>query len=252
MEKKKLLSLYISTGSYKQFVKTIAEKAMCETGYACVANVHMLIEAHKRSSFAEIVNNAAIVTPDGKPLTWMLRSIYGLRQQRVAGMDLLPDLLAEAEASSLPVFFYGGSEATLKKAESYVSQEFPSLNIAGMYSPPFRPLSFKEENLVADKINNSGARLVFVVLGCPKQEQWMASMTSRVNAFMVGIGGALPVLIGMQKRAPRWMQSSGMEWLYRLLQEPQRLFKRYAITNSLFLFLFFKAYLRKKFLHQPA
>ncbi|HVF97559.1 MAG TPA: WecB/TagA/CpsF family glycosyltransferase, partial [Flavisolibacter sp.] len=105
-----------------------------------------------------------------------------------------------------------------------------------------------EEKRIVEKINASGAAFVFVVLGCPKQEKWMAGMRGRIQAVMIGVGGALPVMIGDQRRAPRWMQKSGLEWLYRLVQEPGRLFKRYAVTNSFFIYLLMKAYLRKKFL----
>ena len=115
-----------------------------------------------------------------------------------------------------------------------------------MYSPPFRQLTSAEENNIIENINRSGAKLVFVILGCPKQERWMASAKGRVNAFMIGVGGSLPVMIGLQKRAPRWMQTAGLEWFFRLSQEPGRLFKRYAVTNTFFIYLFCKAYLRKK------
>lgn len=241
----------VSTGAYKDFVGTVIAKAReGSSDYACVANVHMLAETYKSSSFAKTVNDAFIITPDGKPLTWALRMMYGIKQERVAGMDLLPDLLKRAEATALPVFFYGGSEDMLAKTAQYLQKNFPSLMVAGMHSPPYRQLTMKEEDIVVQKINASGAKLVFVILGCPKQERWMAAMKGRVEAFLIGVGGALPVLIGTQKRAPGWMQSGGLEWLYRLAQEPRRLFKRYALTNSLFLYLFCKAYLRKKIFRQ--
>ena len=214
--------------------------------YACVANVHMLIETYKNSSFAPVVNGAMFITPDGKPITWALRAMYGIKQERVAGMELLPDLLTAAANDNVPVYFYGGTEEMLDKTRRHLQNNLPSLNIAGMYSPPFRQLTIEEEEAIVDDINTSGAKLVFVILGCPKQERWMAAAKGRVNAFMIGLGGSLPVMIGLQKRAPKWMQTAGLEWLYRLGQEPGRLFKRYAITNTYFIYLFFKAYLRKK------
>lgn len=247
MQKSKLLSMNVNTGGYADFVTAILQKSAAgESDYACVANVHMLVEAHKNPDFARVVNGASIITPDGKPLTWALKLMHGIRQDRVAGMDLLPDLLQEAEKKGLPVFIYGGSEDMLNNTEAYLQQQYPNLVLAGMHSPPFRTLTFKEEDRVVQKISNSGAKLVFVVLGCPKQERWMAAMKGRIPAFMIGIGGALPVLIGHQKRAPLWMQKSGLEWLFRLMQEPGRLARRYAVTNSYFLYLFFSAYLRKK------
>jgi N-acetylglucosaminyldiphosphoundecaprenol N-acetyl-beta-D-mannosaminyltransferase len=134
----------------------------------------------------------------------------------------------------------------LERTRLYLQKNFPQLPIAGLYSPPFRPLSSLEEEQIIDTINRSGAKFVFVALGCPKQEKWMASMKGRVQACMIGIGGALPVLVGMQKRAPRWMQKTGLEWFYRMVQEPGRLFKRYAVTNTLFLWLLLKAWVAKK------
>lgn len=205
----------------------------------------MCIEAHDNKDFADVVNNADLVTPDGMPLAKAMKWLYGIEQERVAGMDLLPDLLREAEENNLNVYFYGGSEQMQEQAKKFVKAQYPALNAVGFHSPPFRPLTAQEEEDVVKSINASDAHLVFVALGCPKQEKWMAAMKGRVQACMVGIGGALPVLIGEQKRAPVWMQRSSLEWLYRLSQEPQRLFKRYAYTNTKFIYLL----LKQKFTH---
>lgn len=249
MNKLNVLSIPVSTGSYAEFVEQLAAAAVAKKSeYACVANVHMLIEAHKNRRFAKVVKEATYVTPDGKPISWAMRLLHGVKQERVAGMTLLPDLLTAAEKAGIAVFFYGGTEAMLQKTAAYVHQHFPALKLAGMHSPPFRNLTALEEKKVAAKINASGASLVFAVLGCPKQEKWMASMKGRVEAVMVGVGGALPVMIGEQKRAPVWMQRAGLEWFFRMMQEPGRLFKRYAVTNSLFVYLLMKAYLQKKLL----
>lgn len=242
MKKKRLISIDVSMGSYPEFVSTLLANASLpnKSSYVCVANVHMLVEAHKSSSFAGVVNNASIVTPDGKPLTWAFRLLYGIKQDRVAGMDILPDMLSGAVAQQLPVYFYGGTDEMLALTNQYLVKNYPALKVAGMYSPPFRPLSADEKATIITNINQSGAAIVFVVLGCPKQELWMASMNEKINSLMIGIGGALPVLIGMQSRAPKWMQKAGLEWLYRLCQEPRRLFKRYVTTNSIFIYLLFK------------
>lgn len=243
MKKVSLLGMSLNTGSYNEFVNQIinhANKKISE--YTCLANVHMLIEAYSDYNFAKVVNNAKIITPDGKPLGWALRFLYGIRQERASGMDLLPDLLQRASANNLPVYFYGGTDQLLSDTLKYLMSNFPHLKVAGSFSPPFRKLSPAEDELVIDEINNSGAQIVFVVLGCPKQEKWMASMKGRINAMMVGIGGALPVMIGLQRRAPGWMQNAGLEWLFRFLQEPVRLFGRYSFTNSLFLYLLLKEY----------
>jgi N-acetylglucosaminyldiphosphoundecaprenol N-acetyl-beta-D-mannosaminyltransferase len=234
----KHFSLQISVGPYQRFIDNIMDLAVArESSYVCVANVHMLVEAQRSMEFRNVLNKADIVTPDGMPLTKSLKLLNGVNQERVAGMDLLPDLLARAQHEKLSVFFYGGEWSTLEKTERYMRNNYPDIEIAGMYSPPFRPLSAEEMDEVAAKVAASEAHLVFVVLGCPKQEKWMAQMKGKIPAVMIGVGGALPVLIGDLKRAPRWMQQSSLEWLYRLMQEPKRLFKRYLVTNTIYLYL---------------
>jgi N-acetylglucosaminyldiphosphoundecaprenol N-acetyl-beta-D-mannosaminyltransferase len=238
--KKNILSLNISTGTYQSFLERIHTLAVAQTSsYVCVANVHMTMEAYWDPTFAAAVNGADMVTPDGMPLAKAMKLLYGIEQDRVAGMDLLPDLLKKAEEENLGVFFYGGTDEILQKTQTFVQAIYPNINQQAYYSPPFRALTAEEEISVIQRINESGAHLVFVALGCPKQEKWMASMKGRINTCMLGIGGALPVMIGMQKRAPKWMQKMSLEWLYRLIQEPRRLFKRYLITNILFLFFLF-------------
>lgn len=238
----------ISTGSFDSMTNEIIALAVSkQSANICVANVHMLVEAHEDASFATVVNSANMVTPDGMPLIWALRLLHGVKNDRVAGMDLLPSLLTGAIDKNLPVFFYGGSQKMLDATSGYIKNTYPSLNIAGLYSPPFRALTKEEDESVIEMINNSGARLVFVVLGCPKQEKWMASMKGKINATMVGVGGALPVLVGEQKRAPQWMQRNGLEWLYRLIQEPGRLWKRYFYTNAVFILLLIKEKLKAIF-----
>jgi len=236
--KKRLISIDISIKPYRDFIKDLTTFALNKTSsYTCVANVHMLVEAHNDRDFADVVNNANMVTPDGMPLVKGLNMLYGIKQDRVAGMDLLPDLLCVSQKQNINVFFYGGTQEMLDKTQEYCAENYPNLNIVGLISPPFRELSLEEEEDYTQIINESGAGFVFVALGCPKQEKWMAGMKGKVNACMVGIGGALPVMVGLQKRAPVWMQRTSTEWLFRLSQEPKRLFKRYAYTNSLFIYL---------------
>lgn len=247
LKRKFLISIDISTGSYADFVSEIVGLAQKKiSSYVCVANVHMLIEAYYDKTFAAVVNGADIVTPDGMPLTKGINSLYKTYQDRVAGMDLLPDLLTAASVDNIPVYFYGGTQPMLDMASTYIAENYRNLKVAGMFSPPFRPLKQNEEDDVINAINSSNAGMVFVVLGCPKQERWMASMKGKINACMLGVGGALPVMAGMQKRAPVWMQENNLEWLYRLSQEPKRLFKRYFITNSVYMALSLKEYLTSK------
>ncbi|MCF0075134.1 WecB/TagA/CpsF family glycosyltransferase [Dyadobacter sp. CY261] len=236
--KKPFLGINISVGAYRDILGQIVELAKAsKPGYVCIANVHMLVEASRDVSFSSVVNNSTICTADGMPLVWGLKKTHNIHQDRVAGMDLLPDLLQAAEKDSIPIFFYGGTEKMLETTKNFLKANYPYLKLAGTISPPFRALTKNEEIDIIQTINASGAKIVFVALGCPKQEKWMNAVTSRVNALLIGIGGALPVMVGMQKRAPAWMQRFALEWLYRLCQEPGRLFKRYWSTNIAFAML---------------
>jgi N-acetylglucosaminyldiphosphoundecaprenol N-acetyl-beta-D-mannosaminyltransferase len=239
--KKAIINFSVTTGKYQLFIDQITELAKQKLSTAVYfANVHMYIEAYKNESFLQQINKADIVTPDGQPLVWMFKLLYGIKQDRVAGMDVLPDLLKRMEKENLPVYFYGGTQEMLDKTEIYLQQTYPALIVAGLYSPPFRLLTNEEENEIVIKINAASPAIVFVFLGCPQQEKWVAGMKGKINAVMAAIGGALPVMIGLQKRAPVWMRKMGLEWLFRLYMEPVRLFKRYAVTNSLFIWIMLK------------
>jgi N-acetylglucosaminyldiphosphoundecaprenol N-acetyl-beta-D-mannosaminyltransferase len=252
MERKEIFNFPITIGSYSNFVDAIISSSMsaAKSSYVCVANVHMVIEAHNNAAFSRKIHEADMITPDGLPLTWALRLLYGIKQDRVAGMDLLPDLLKRAEVNNIPVFFVGGTSELLDKTKEHIEKNYPALKLAGCISPPFRTATAEETASMISQINSSDAGLLFVILGCPKQENWMASMKERLNVTMVGVGGALPVMVELQKRAPLWMQRAGFEWFYRLYQEPRRLFKRYAYTNSLFLWLLFKELVRVRILRK--
>ncbi len=238
MKKISLLHAQISMGTFDEFVQkmiVLGRSRISSTVF--VANVHMAIESKLDQQFGQLFNEADMVLPDGKPLCAALNFLYGIKQERVAGMDLMPALLEEAAKSSVGVYFYGSTEDILRKIRQKCAVKYPSLQIGGMYSPPFRKLSEQEEQKIVDDINASGAGIVLVALGCPKQEKWMSSMKGRISSVMVGVGGAFPVFAGAQKRAPLWMQNASLEWFYRLVQEPRRLFKRYFVTNSVFIFM---------------
>ena len=246
MKKLKLISFGVSTGPYEEFVDQIINLGLSRTSaYICVANVHMVVEAWLNREFANIVNGAEIVTPDGMPLVKALKLLYSVSQERVAGMDLMPDILAFSEKSNCSIYLYGSTEEVLGRIASRIAIEYPSLKLVGMYSPPFHPLTEEEDKAVIEAINRSGANIVLVSLGCPKQEIWMAGHKGKINAVMVGIGGAFPVFSGLQKRAPKWMRDHSLEWFYRLLQEPRRLLTRYLFTNTLFLGLLAREYMKK-------
>jgi N-acetylglucosaminyldiphosphoundecaprenol N-acetyl-beta-D-mannosaminyltransferase len=249
MHKKSLINFSVSIGSYSSFTDyIIALACQDKSSIVCVANVHMFVEAHKDPKFLEIINNADLITPDGLPLIWALQIFHQVKQERVAGMDLLPDLLHRMELQNISAYFYGGTEPMLSNTETYLKSKYPELKIAGFHSPPFGENHDQnvEEKEIITQINNSYPSVVFVILGCPKQEKWMAAMKDKIHTVMIGIGGALPVMLGMRKRAPVWMQNKGLEWLFRLSQEPRRLFGRYISTNSFFLWIFLKEYVRVK------
>jgi len=210
----------------------------------------MTVEA-REPGFAHVVNSADFATADGMPVVKALRFFHGLAQERVAGNDLLPALLTKAAANGLSVFFYGGSEEVLRRMAERARQEFPGLVLAGTHSPPFGPLDGLDLEQEAARINASGAHLVMVSLGCPKQERWMAAMKGRVDALMLGLGGAFLLYAGVDTRAPKWMRELSLEWLYRLWLEPGRLWKRYLVTNTQFIVLWLRALLRRTASSRP-
>jgi N-acetylglucosaminyldiphosphoundecaprenol N-acetyl-beta-D-mannosaminyltransferase len=197
----------------------------------------MVVEAHKDPIFNTVVRNADIVTPDGKPVALFMRLFKGIKQERVCGLDIFPDLLREAEQRGKAIFFYGSTDDILQKIKDKASVEYPLLNICGVYSPPFRHLTPEEESDIVSMINSANPDLICIALGCPKQENWMAAHMDKVKGCMLGLGHAFNVYAGQAKRSPKWMQDLSMEWAYRLYQEPQRLWKRYFVTNTIFLLL---------------
>jgi N-acetylglucosaminyldiphosphoundecaprenol N-acetyl-beta-D-mannosaminyltransferase len=205
-----------------------------ESRYVCICNVHSVVTAARVSEFGRVVAQADMATADGAPVAWMLRRLGFAGQQRINGPDLMWRLCAEAERRGLPVYFYGSTVETLILLETRLREHFKNLVISGCYSPPFRPMSADEERAEAQRINASGAAVVFAGLGCPKQEMWMARQRGEINAVMIGVGAAFDYHAGTVKRAPLWMQHAGLEWLHRLASEPGRLWKRYLVTNTIF------------------
>jgi len=240
---KQIISLNISLIGYssalEHLIKLAKERA---PAYACFANAHMTIEAYQSRSFADQVNRANLVLADGMPLVKSIKLLYGVSQDRIAGMDVFPDLLKLAERNELSVYFFGTTNDMLEKIKTKAQKQFPTIQIAGMFSPPFdKPL--QNEDYI-QQIINSKANIVFIALGCPKQEMWMADNSSKINALLLGVGGAFPIYAETNKRAPLFMRNAGLEWMYRLMQEPKRLFKRYLVTNTLYLYLIARVKLR--------
>ncbi len=202
--------------------------------YVCITNAHSVVTGGQDAAFGRILAQADMVTPDGAPVAWMMRWLGHRSQQRINGPDLMWKYCEIASARNEGIYLYGSSPDTLERLLSVLSQHFSGLRIAGAFSPPFRELTNEEDSAVVDRINASGAGTVWVSLGCPKQEKWMAAHRGRINAVMIGVGAAFDYHAGTIKRAPLFMQRFGLEWLYRLCSEPRRLWRRYLVTNSLF------------------
>lgn len=200
----------------------------------CICNVHMAVTTRSDPVLAGVLAEAEMVTPDGAPIAWSMRRAGFDFQERINGPDLMWRYLAEAERLGQVVFFYGGQEETLELLSKAILFAYPNLQIGGMVSPPFRTLTAEEDQAYVDQINAANTAVLFVGLGCPKQEKWMADHKGRVNAVMVGVGAAFDYHAGTIKRAPLWMQRYGLEWFHRLCSEPRRLWKRYLVTNTLF------------------
>ncbi|WP_299409060.1 WecB/TagA/CpsF family glycosyltransferase [Acaryochloris sp. IP29b_bin.148] len=233
-----VIGSHVTAAPFNVLVKMILEWARGhKSKFVCVANTHMLVEAYQRPSFGDVLKSADMVTPDGMPLVWMLKWMGVQTQDRVAGLDLMQGLCQQASEQKVSIFFLGSQSQILQKMKHRLAQEFPGLLIAGMEPLPFRPLTPAEDQALIQQVNASGAGLVMIALGCPKQEHWMAVHKNRIKAVMIGLGGAFPVYAGLHRRAPAWMRTMGLEWFYRLIQEPRRLWARYATTIPVFIYL---------------
>lgn len=231
-----ILGTNILVTNMKQTVKIIEQEIETLRGqYICVGNVHTTVMAHDDAHYHKVQKHAAFVLPDGKPLSVYSRKHGFPEAERVTGPDLMLALFARD--NGLKHYFYGSSEETLALLEKNLRQKYPHLKIAGMVSPPFRALSREEDAAAVQKINESGADIIWVGLGAPKQENWMYEHKDKVNGVMIGVGAGFDYHAGNIKRAPVWMQKMSLEWLYRLLQDPKRLFRRYLVTNTRYLWL---------------
>lgn len=224
----------------------IANKEELRGRYICVSNVHTTVMAHDNEDYQTIQNSAAMALPDGKPLSVVSRKRGHKNAERVTGPDLMGELFAVTGERALRHYFYGATEETLELLKIKLQEKYPGIQIVGMYSPPFRPLSEEEDKAVVEKINEATPDIVWIGLGAPKQENWMHAHQGKVNAVMVGVGAGFDYHAGNIKRAPKWMQKCSLEWLYRLMQDPKRLFKRYFVTNFKFLYLILMENIRGK------
>ena len=200
----------------------------------CACNVHSVVEARHDPQLAAAIASADLVIADGAPIAWLMRRAGCAKQRRVSGPDLMWAYLPAAAAQGHRVFLYGSTTETLARLTARTQECFPGLVIAGTHAPPFRLENELEDRQIVDRINASDAASVWVALGCPKQEAWIASHRNRIHSVMVGVGAAFDFHAGIVQRAPGWMQAVGLEWLHRLLAEPRRLWRRYLFTNTLF------------------
>jgi N-acetylglucosaminyldiphosphoundecaprenol N-acetyl-beta-D-mannosaminyltransferase len=215
-------------------------------GYVTAAAVNLVMSAREDPQARAAVLGATLAVPDGQPLVWALHALGHKRATRVYGPDLMARFCERAAAEGTPIYLYGGrTPEALELLEARLREHFPGLRIAGGYSPPFRALSTEEEQDVVGAINASGAQVVWVGTGQPKQEKWMLEMRPRLSApLLVGVGAAFDFHAGLVSQAPAWMQRNGLEWVYRLSREPRRLWRRYARYNPLFVAGFVRQYAR--------
>lgn len=204
--------------------------------YICVSNVHTTVMAYRDAAYRNVQNSAAMALPDGQPLSIVSRKRGFSEARRVPGPDLMPAILNLSQKTGYRHFFYGSTESTLEALKNNLLRRYPKLQIAGMYSPPFRKMTKEEDEEIVRRINESGVDFVWVALGAPKQEWWMYEHRGRVHALMLGVGAAFDFTAGTTKRAPMWMQKLCLEWVFRILKNPKRMLPRYLNTNFAFVY----------------
>lgn len=205
--------------------------------YICVSNVHTTVMSYENEEYRKIQNGAAMALPDGAPLSSYSRRKGYKQAQRVTGPDLMRELFAISKEKGYRHYFYGATEETLQSMKEVLERDYPGIQIAGMYAPPFRALTPQEDAQIVAKINESRPDFIWIGLGAPKQEEWMYQHMGQLQGVLIGVGAGFDYLAGYIKRAPRWMQRMSLEWLYRLLQDPKRLWRRYFTSNVKFICL---------------
>lgn len=233
-----ILGINVAVTNMKETVNYIEENLDKLKGkYICITNVHTTVMAYEDEKYKNIQNNAALILPDGNPLSSLSRRRGFKEAKRVTGPDLMHEIFKISEEMGYKHYFYGSTEETLKLLNTKLLEKYPKLNILGMYSPPFKSNVELENEEKLNEINKLNADFIWIGLGAPKQEKWMSLHENKVNGLMIGVGAGFDYFADKIKRAPKWMQKYSLEWLYRLIQEPRRLFMRYFITNSKFIYL---------------
>jgi N-acetylglucosaminyldiphosphoundecaprenol N-acetyl-beta-D-mannosaminyltransferase len=247
LEHRYIVGMRVDITSYADATKRIiswAHQHECRSVYA--SNVHMTMETYDDPKFAKIVNEADLVTPDGMPLVWALRALGSETASRVYGPTLTLDVCEAAAKERIDIALYGGTTESLVAFTEFLKNRFPTISIVCQISPPFRSLSEDEDAEYTRTIVQSGAKILFVGVGCPRQEIWIAEHREKIPAVMLGVGAAFDFHSGRVRQSPQWMQKIGLEWLFRLIMEPKRLWKRYFKHNPRFLLLFFLQFCQSK------
>jgi exopolysaccharide biosynthesis WecB/TagA/CpsF family protein len=233
-----LFGISYASVDYTSATEIILENAAKRTSFGVSAlAVHGLMESKRNELIGKYVSRINMVVPDGKPVQWALNAFNkaGLKD-RVYGPDLTRHVLKAAGEQQLRVYLYGSTASTLEKLSQYIPRTFPGVIVCGIHVDRFRDATPEEDAQDIQKINASGANIVLVGRGCPRQEIWVSQHLGEINAVMMAVGAAFDYFVGNIRRPPVWMQQAGLEWLFRLSQEPRRLFKRYAVTNSLYIY----------------
>ncbi|MCI5610634.1 MAG: WecB/TagA/CpsF family glycosyltransferase [Roseburia sp.] len=233
-----ILKTNINVTNMSDTIKYIGEHLDDLRGkYICVSNVHTTVMSYENEEYRKIQNSAAMALPDGAPLSSYSRRKGYKQAQRVTGPDLMLELFAISKEKGYRHYFYGATEETLQSMREVLERDYPGIEIAGMYAPPFRALTPQEDAQIVAKINESRPDFIWIGLGAPKQEEWMYQHMGQLQGVLIGVGAGFDYLAGYIKRAPRWMQRMSLEWLYRLLQDPKRLWRRYFTSNVKFICL---------------
>ena len=231
-----ILGVNIAAIDMKWLLDFISKNIKLLSGdYITVANVHTTVIAYEDVNYKEVQNGGVMAIPDGGPLSSLGQRRGYKSMKRTTGPSLMEEILKVSVEKGYRHYFYGSTEETLDKLFQTLEREYPGLQIAGMYSPPFRPMLKDEDAAIIERINETKPDFVWVGLGAPKQEKWMAEHQGRVQGLMIGVGAGFDYFAGNIDRAPEWMQKHNLEWVYRLIQDPKRLFARYLHTNTKFI-----------------
>ena len=247
-KRQKILSFHINIISIVEFIDQIKNFLLLKKGhYICVSNVHQCIEAHDSKEFAKTINNADLAIPDGRPIYWALKLLDHNEADHLPGYFVTKALCKFAAENEIKIGFYGGEDQSLEKCVLNLKNEFQGLKVEYIYSPPFKVLTKEEKKIIIKNININEIKILFVCLGCPKQEYWMAEHKDYLKCISIGIGEAVNLISNKTKLAPKWVERIGMRWITRLISDPKRLFWRYFYTNFKFLYYFTKQYFKFKF-----